>query len=117
MQPEAQAVFATLAHDTRLRALVLLQQHAELCVCELTHALGASQPHISRHLALLRETGLVVDRRAGTWVFYRLNPALPGWVARVLQETSAGVTHQPPFTDDARALDAMADRPDSVRCP
>ncbi|WP_295540158.1 metalloregulator ArsR/SmtB family transcription factor [uncultured Thiohalocapsa sp.] len=116
MQPEAQAVFATLAHDTRLRALVLLQQHGELCVCELTHALGASQPHISRHLALLRETGLVVDRRAGTWVFYRLHPALPGWVTRMLQETCAGVAHQSPFIDDARALAAMADRPDSVRC-
>ncbi len=116
MHLEAQAVFAALAHDTRLRALVLLRQHGELCVCELTHALGVSQPHISRHLALLRETGLVVDRRAGTWVFYRLNAALPGWVMRVLQETAEGVVRGSPFADDARALTAMAGRPDVVRC-
>ncbi|MGB5736079.1 MAG: metalloregulator ArsR/SmtB family transcription factor, partial [Thiohalocapsa sp.] len=47
--------FSALANDTRLRCLLLLSRHAELCVCELTHALGASQPHISRHLAQLRE--------------------------------------------------------------
>jgi DNA-binding transcriptional ArsR family regulator len=96
MQPAAQAVFAALAHDTRLRSLMLLQRHGELCVCELTQALGVSQPHISRHLALLRETGLVVDRRVGTWVFYRLNPPLPVWVSRVLAETARGATGQAP---------------------
>jgi ArsR family transcriptional regulator len=116
MQPEAQAVFAALAHDTRLRSLVLLHHHGELCVCELTHALGVSQPHISRHLALLRETGIVTDRRSGTWVFYRLNPRLPGWVARVLRETAEGVVSQPPFAADARALAGMTDRPDTARC-
>jgi len=116
MQPEAQAVFAALAHDTRLRSLLLLHRHGELCVCELTHAVGVSQPHISRHLALLRETGLVADRRSGTWVFYRLSPALPGWVKRVLRETAEGVVRASPFAEDTRALEAMADRPDAVRC-
>ncbi|NBC13738.1 MAG: metalloregulator ArsR/SmtB family transcription factor [Gammaproteobacteria bacterium] len=116
MQPEAQAVFAALAHDTRLRSLVLLHHHGELCVCELTHALGMSQPHISRHLALLRETGLVADRRSGTWVFYRLNPTLPGWAKRVLRVTAEGVAGESPFAEDARALAAMVDRPDIVRC-
>jgi len=40
---------------------MLLLQHQELCVCELTYAIGAAQPHISRHLAQLRELGLVSD--------------------------------------------------------
>ena len=70
-------LFAALAHDTRLRCLMLLMSHDELCVCELTHAIGAAQPHISRHLAQLRALGLVFDRREGLWIHYRVNPALP----------------------------------------
>ncbi|HOP16540.1 MAG TPA: metalloregulator ArsR/SmtB family transcription factor, partial [Gammaproteobacteria bacterium] len=75
-------LFSSLANDTRLRSLMLLLRHDELCVCELTHALGVAQPQISRHLALLRESGLVSDRREGLWVHYRVHPELPDWVHR-----------------------------------
>ncbi len=109
-------LFSSLSNDTRLRCLVLLIRHGELCVCELTHALGISQPHVSRHLALLRESGLVADRRAGLWVYYRINPELPGWVTKVLDEVYAGVASQPPYSDDAGLLDAMPNRPDAPRC-
>ncbi|ESQ13522.1 MAG: hypothetical protein N838_14810 [Thiohalocapsa sp. PB-PSB1] len=51
-----------MANETHLRYLMLLLEHQELCVCEMTHAIGASQPHISRHLAHLRELRLVSDR-------------------------------------------------------
>ena len=60
--------FAALANDIRLRCLVLMQLEGELCVCELTHAMNLSQPMISRHLALLRESGLVETRRDGQWM-------------------------------------------------
>lgn len=53
---------------------MLLLEHQELCVCEMTHAIGASQPHISRHLAHLRESRLVSDRHEGHWVYYRIRP-------------------------------------------
>ena len=56
---------SSLANDIRLRSLMRLLRDDELCVCELIHALGVAQPHISRHLALLRESGLVSDRREG----------------------------------------------------
>lgn len=111
-----ESLFASLANDTRLRSLMLMLRHEELCVCELTHALGASQPHVSRHLALLRESGLVSDRREGLWVHYRVHPDLPAWVRRVLQEVFDGVAGRPPFRDDAKALAKMANRPGAPRC-
>lgn len=110
------AFFAALAHDTRLRALMLLAQHGELCVCELTHAIGVSQPHLSRHLAQLREQGLVNDRRASTWVYYRINPALPNWAKAVLRDTETGLKGLSPFIDDSSALRTMPNRPDAPRC-
>ena len=58
-------VFQLLFDDTRLRSLISMQQEGELCVCELVHALGEIQPKISRHLAALRDHGVVTDRRSG----------------------------------------------------
>ncbi|NEX22720.1 metalloregulator ArsR/SmtB family transcription factor [Thiorhodococcus mannitoliphagus] len=112
----ANTLFAALAHDIRLRCLMLLLRHGELCVCELTHATGAAQPHVSRHLAQLRELGLVADRREGLWVHYRIHPALPTWIQGVLRETAAGVSEQSPFSDDERALSTMTNRPATARC-
>jgi ArsR family transcriptional regulator len=111
-----EGLFASLANDTRLRSLVLLLGHEELCVCELTHALGLSQPQVSRHLGLLRESGLVTDRRKGQWVYYRIHRDLPGWVNRVLEDLYGGVGGQPPFRDDAAVLAAMPARPGAPRC-
>ncbi len=109
-------VFSAVAHPTRLRCLVLLEENEELCVCELTHATGAAQPHISRHLAHLRETRLVSDRREGLWVHYRINPELPKWVQGVLRQTAKGVIDMAPYADDLAALKAMANRPGAPRC-
>lgn len=113
---KATEFFSALANDTRLRCLVLLSRHIELCVCELTHALGASQPHISRHLVQLRELGIVSNRREGLWVYYRINRALPSWAKAVLRETASGTTDSSPFTEDEVALAAMANRPGAARC-
>ena len=84
MPPE---VFKSLADETRARAILLISDLGELCVCELMCALDDSQPKISRHLAQLRSNGLLLDRRQGQWVYYRLNPALPGWVHEILKVT------------------------------
>lgn len=79
--------FKCLADDTRLRCLLLITREEELCVCELMEALQEIQPKISRHLAQMRRCKLLVDRRQGQWVFYRINPALPEWAKDVLQTT------------------------------
>lgn len=107
--------FAALAHPLRLRMLMLLQQEGELCVCELTHVLDVSQPMVSRHLAQLREAGLVSDRRRGLWIYYRLHPDLPAWAGQVLNETAAGVANASPFVEDRKQLSKMPNRP-AGRC-
>ncbi len=116
MNLPSDSLFPSLANDTRLRCLMLLMRHDELCVCELTYALGISQPHASRHLALLRESGLVADRRAGQWIYYRINPKLPAWQINVLREIFVGVAKRSPYRDDARQLRSMPNRPDAPCC-
>lgn len=64
--------FDTISDETRLRILVLLNRK-ELCVCELCEILELSQPKISRHLAKLRDLGLVRDVRQNQWIFYYFN--------------------------------------------
>ncbi|MFJ2462742.1 metalloregulator ArsR/SmtB family transcription factor [Pseudomonas sp. NPDC087615] len=81
-------LFKSLADETRVRATLLIADQGELCVCELMCALDDSQPKISRHLAQLRSNGLLLDRRQGQWVYYRLNPDLPEWVHDILQVTA-----------------------------
>lgn len=66
------ADFQILADAQRLRILCLLTT-GERCVCEITQALGISQPLASYHLGLLREAGLVRDRRDAHWIYYSLN--------------------------------------------
>ncbi|MEW7982480.1 MAG: metalloregulator ArsR/SmtB family transcription factor [gamma proteobacterium symbiont of Phacoides pectinatus] len=99
-------LYPAIAHEIRLRCLLLLLEHGELCVCELTHAIGAAQPTISRHLAHLREVELVSDRREGLWIHYRINPELPAWVANVLRETSDGVRGEAPLSSQLQGVTA-----------
>lgn len=116
MNDFADSFFRLLADPTRLRSLVLLQREGELCVCELTHALGEIQPKISRHLALLRDAQVVIDRRQGHWVFYRIHPDLPAWAREVLATSAAGLAGELPFAADLHALDQMPDRPGASCC-
>ncbi len=116
MDIEATQLFKILSDPTRLRVLMLLLQEGELCVCELTHALALSQPKISRHLAVLRESGIVSDRRAGTWVHYRLADDLPEWVRGVLIQAHERTQTETVFSDDLIRLRGMPNRPGSACC-
>jgi len=116
MEISTDTLFSTLSNEIRLRCLMLLHHQGELCVCELTHALHMSQPMISRHLALLRDTGLVNDRRAGRWVYYSINAALSDWVKQIFVITAKANKNQPPFADDLEALMTMPDRAETAGC-
>ncbi len=111
----AEQLFTALSSDIRLRILLLLQQHGELCVCELTHALGEAQPKISRHLAHLREWGMVLDRRDGLWIHYRLHPELPTWAREVLHTSRTALENATPYSNDRQRLRDMPNRPE-IRC-
>lgn len=105
-------LFKCLADDTRLRMLLLIYRHEELCVCELTEALQDSQPKISRHLGQLKTAGILKSRREGKWMFYRLNPALPAWARDLLETTHAA--NGDFLRTNVQQLNAMRDRP--ARC-
>ncbi len=66
----------SLADETRLKMLVLLAEHGELCVCDFEGVLGISQSASSRHLRRLYQAGLVDHRREGVWVYYLLRDDL-----------------------------------------
>lgn len=102
-------VFKCLGDDTRARIALLIEHEQELCVCELTCAIDESQPKISRHLALLRNCGLLADRRQGQWVYYRLHPHLPDWVIALLHGVLDANRHW--LSPDAKRLAQMGDRP------
>lgn len=70
--PEGEVeVFKAAADPCRLRILKLLKE-GELCVCEIMTALSKPQSNTSHHLSILREAGLVKERRDGKWSYYRL---------------------------------------------
>ncbi len=105
--------YKCLADETRLRCLMLIKCEEELCVCELTEALQDIQPKISRHLAQLRCCGLLIDRRQGQWVFYRINPSLPDWADTVLTQTANANEHF--IAVNLKNLNRMGDRPERAR--
>jgi ArsR family transcriptional regulator, arsenate/arsenite/antimonite-responsive transcriptional repressor len=99
--------FRALADGTRLRCLLMLLAEERLCVCELVHALELSQPRVSRHLAQLRELGVVQDERQGQWVYYRLSSELPDWARQVLSAALAADS----LADMRARLAEMPNRP------
>lgn len=102
--------FKNLADDTRLKIIVMLEIEQELCVCEITYALALSQPKISRHIAQLKANGLLLERKVGRWVFYRLSSKLHQWQQISIQECTRN-NHQ--FIASCRAaLAQMGNRPD-----
>jgi ArsR family transcriptional regulator, arsenate/arsenite/antimonite-responsive transcriptional repressor len=108
--------FKCLSDDTRLRCVALLQKQGRLCVCELTAALDLSQPKISRHLALLRQCGLLMDGREGQWVYYQINPKLPDWAFPILANTLTAVEITGLLQHDLGRLHQMEKRPDAAMC-
>jgi ArsR family transcriptional regulator len=64
--------FKALSEESRLRILMLLK-HGELCVCDIAENLRLTQPNISFHLSMLKDAGLIGDRKEGRWTYYSLN--------------------------------------------
>ena len=100
---EMETVFRALADQTRLRILGLLLT-GEVCVCHIHDSLRISQPKASRHLAYLRQSGLVATRREGLWVHYRM-ATLPDAVLEVVRSTVAhALTHMDVVRKDVERL-------------
>ncbi|MEX1184932.1 MAG: metalloregulator ArsR/SmtB family transcription factor [Gemmatimonadota bacterium] len=83
-------LFQALADETRVRLIEMLSA-GECCVCELQESLDAAQSRLSFHLRVLREAGLVNDRREGRWVYYSLRADTLGEMMSYLEERQAAV--------------------------
>src|SRR4051812_36358121 len=73
-----------VADPARLQLLSLVRagENDEACVCDLTDALGLSQPTVSHHLKVLVDAGLLTREKRGVWAYYRLVPQRPQQAAR-----------------------------------
>jgi len=76
-------LFHALSDGTRLSIIQRLR-FGERCVCDMTDALDAAQSRLSFHLKVLKEAGLVTDRREGRWMYYTVNPETLGEVAELI---------------------------------
>lgn len=65
-------VFKALSDESRLRILHLIMRNQEMCISDLEQVLDFTQTKTSRHLAYLRNAGLVAPRKADQWVYYTL---------------------------------------------
>jgi ArsR family transcriptional regulator len=107
---ELLSVFKALSDETRLRIVKLLE-NGELCVCHIVAAVDMSQSKISFHLKILREAGLVKDRREGKWMHYRLNES--DLFKRLLFLSIAERIREDEISSDRQRLEAfIASRPE-----
>ncbi len=96
---EMETLFLSLADKTRLRLLNLMRGD-EVCVCYFTEVLGESQPKISRHLAYLRNAGIVSARRDGKWMNYKIEFPQNAFAAQILQDTLEWLAAQDDMRED-----------------
>jgi DNA-binding transcriptional ArsR family regulator len=96
---QAVLLFKALGDPVRLRIVKLLEG-GELCVCQLTEAMGLGQSRISRHLAVLKAAGLIDDLRDGKWVHYRIR----GRLLQLIGDQLDDLDHEEPMKRDRRAI-------------
>lgn len=86
----AAQLFKALGDPIRLRLLSAIASHedGEACVCDISNV-GVSQPTVSHHLRRLREAGLLISERRGTWIYYRVDPTTLAAMGRILSAASA----------------------------
>jgi ArsR family transcriptional regulator len=82
---DAARLFRALSDETRLRIIDHLRDGEE-CVCNLTGPLRIQQSLLSFHLRILKDAGLVHDRKQGRWVYYSLNPDALGSMSEMLED-------------------------------
>jgi ArsR family transcriptional regulator, arsenate/arsenite/antimonite-responsive transcriptional repressor len=100
---EMETLFLALADKTRLRLLNLMRED-EICVCYFTEVLGESQPKISRHLAYLRNAGVVSARREGKWMNYSIEMPENPLAAQILEDTLEWLKSQTDMQADFKYL-------------
>lgn len=100
-------LFNILSDKTRLRIVLLLMER-ELCVCEIFAALNMSQPRVSRQLAILKQSRLIKDRRAGKWIYYRIDDNLDTQHLRsILNQLKNWLQETPEYKEDKQMAEIV----------
>lgn len=95
----AARLFHALSDETRLEIVSRLATEGERCVCDLQDALEAQQSRLSFHLKVLKDAGLVSDRRVGRWSYYSLLPDAFDAMAQIVKELKPPRRHLSPKID------------------
>ncbi len=88
-------LLAALADPARLAIVRQLASDGPVCACDFSACAGLSQPTVSHHLRVLREAGLVHGERRGTWIYYRLDPAVADRLAAIADALGGAGTSLP----------------------
>jgi ArsR family transcriptional regulator len=108
-------IFKALGDETRLRLVnLLLQTDDNLCVCEMVDALELPQYQISKHLTILKNAGLLLASRKGTWVYYQLDRDEP--FLRDLCKMLSRHLNEPMFSGDAAKVKQRLALREEGRC-
>lgn len=93
---EARAkIIKALAHPARLFVVDELARTGERCVCELTEMIGSDMSTVSRHLAVLKNAGVVEDQKRGSMVYYHLRvKCLPNFFGCIESVMECNAKHQ-----------------------
>lgn len=109
-------LFKSLADETRLRLLVLLQGGSEYCVCDLMNALDMPQSTVSRHLAYLKRNGWLQDRRGGVWMYYSLKKDMDAFLQAQLVLLINRLANNPVHRSDRQRLEAYLQTKHTSTC-
>ena len=102
-----------LSDGNRLRIVMALATHDELCVCQVTELLQVATPTVSRHMSVLQNAGLVENRKDARWVHYRLSEDFPDQFLRWIKTS---VENSPNILSDEQALETILSYPVDDLC-
>ncbi|MDQ2986258.1 MAG: metalloregulator ArsR/SmtB family transcription factor [Armatimonadota bacterium] len=109
------AVCKALSDETRLRIACVLAE-TDACVCELSDALGVSQPTLSNHLGKMRNLGIVETRKEGTWIYYGLAGGLRDQLAAMFAAFRNELSGDETLASDRRRLRVRLEMRVDGRC-
>lgn len=85
-QIEKMSVLLKLVSDPNRLTILAYLKKKELCVCELVEILNISQPAVSQQLRRLKKEEIILERKKGTWVYYRLNPNQDPCISAIISQ-------------------------------
>ncbi|MFP4453638.1 MAG: ArsR/SmtB family transcription factor [Desulfobacterales bacterium] len=102
-----------LSDGSRLRVVMALSEHDELCVCQITELLQVSTPTVSRHMSVLQNAGLAESRKDARWVHYRLSENFP---ESLLNWVRSSVSDSQIILQDQERLETILSFPTDELC-